>query len=74
MTLIFGSPRVDLIRLRTASLIDVSLSGTISPRYIVKSKSVASFKHNLRSIDLSSFLNYVSSECEFTLWFHFHVN
>ena len=30
------------------------------PRYIVKSKSVASFKRNLRSIDLSSFLKYVS--------------
>jgi len=29
------------------------------PSSLGKSKSVASFKHNLRSIDLSSFLNYV---------------
>jgi len=29
------------------------------PSYLVKLKSVASFKYNLKSIDLSSFLNYV---------------
>jgi len=29
------------------------------PNALVKSKSVASFKYNLKSIDLSSFLNYV---------------
>jgi len=30
-----------------------------SPSSLVKSKSIASFKYNLKSIDLSSFLNYV---------------
>jgi len=35
---------------------------------LVKSKSVASFKYNLRSIDLSSFLNYVFLEFEFILF------
>ena len=29
------------------------------PSFVVKSKSVASFKNNLKTIDLSSFLNYV---------------
>ena len=29
------------------------------PRFLVNSKSVASFKYNLRTIDLSSFLSYV---------------
>ena len=44
------------------------------PHYIVKSKSVASFKHNLGSIDLSSFLSYVRFlEYEFSLCFYFHL-
>jgi len=41
------------------------------PSSLVKSKSVASFKYNLQSIDLSSFLNYVFLEFEFILFLLF---
>jgi len=57
-TLIFESQYVELIHLRTISLIDVSAWNSL-PSSLVKSKSVALFKYNLKSIDLSSFLNYV---------------
>jgi len=57
-TLIFESQCVELIHLRTISLIGVS-AWNILLSSLVKSKSIASFKFNLKSIDLSSLLNYV---------------
>jgi len=57
-SLILESQCVELIQLRTISLIDVSAWNSL-PSSLAKSKSVASFKYNLRSIDLSSFKNFV---------------
>jgi len=69
MTLIFENQCVKLIHLRTISLIDVFLPGIVYlTLFLVKSKSVASFKYNLKSIDLSSFLNCVYLEFEFILF------
>jgi len=59
MILIFESQCVELIHLRTISLIDVISTWNSLPRSHIKSKSVAWLKHNLRYIDLSSLLNQV---------------
>jgi len=56
----FNSIQLNSIHLRTISLIARCVSAWNSlPSSLVESKSVAAFKYNLKSIDLSSFLNYV---------------
>jgi len=66
MTFLFESQCVELFHLRTTSINRCVSVWNSLPSSLVKSKSVASFKHNLRCIDLSSFSNYV-----FRIWIYF---